>query len=358
MASDIINKWFTSAKRFLFKYKDGFFLLPIMANSPKTTIDSLSKMPFVKHNASKKHISSKNPFLNADIYYQEIDNGLWYLHAEAEYKENIHYNHVYNKTNKSDYYQLFLEISRLDGGTKKGLVNGIPYSNCTWVLLKPKTINNHCRFKDSKTASFCLYMDQSWVDNVLSKFTFYQKNNLDDFFASNSKLLMFSEDLNIAENIENRSNQIFKNSKKLTPQQWNNFTKDFLNQFLINYKNQSVTKDSFSLSQINRTLIIQTEKYLLDNINGPFPSIEAIANKIGISPTKLKKDFKTVFGDTIFQYYRKQQLESAKHLLQRSTMTVKEISSLFGYSNSSKLSAAYKEHFGYLPSKTNEIAAN
>ena len=86
MILERIEKFLSGFRKYLFYYKDGFFELPFMANSPETIVKSLTGMPFVKHYEQQQKFSSNTPFLKADIYYQEIEHGLWILFAEAKYK--------------------------------------------------------------------------------------------------------------------------------------------------------------------------------------------------------------------------------------------------------------------------------
>lgn len=81
-----------------------------------------------------------------------------------------------------------------------------------------------------------------------------------------------------------------------------------------------------------------------------FPGIEQLAASVGISPTKLKNDFKAVHGTSIFQYYRSNQLDMAYTVLKNKSLKIKQIANLFGYENASKFSAAFKDKFSVTPS--------
>ena len=348
-----INKWYYSAKRLLFRYKDGFFELPIMANSPETIIKSLAKMPFVRHSPSKRWFGSNNPFNNADIFYYKIEKGLWFMHSDAFYKENVMYKRFNDKQLPSDYYLLFLEVTRSKDKSKNGLINGISYSSCTWVLLKPNAGNTHCRFKGSSTSSLVLYISKRWLNEVLLKHSIFLNSSLQKFFESKAKLLMFQEDIKFAEQLEKESKKIFASTIEhggSNTSIWLDFSFSLISRFVEVYSTKNMGDNLFEISQINRKTIIQAEKYLIDNMAGPFIGIERLSQMLGISGTKLKRNFKLVYGDTIFQYFRKKQLESAKIMLKNSDMSIKDIAAVYGYNSPSKFTAAYKTYFRELPS--------
>jgi AraC-like DNA-binding protein len=97
--------------------------------------------------------------------------------------------------------------------------------------------------------------------------------------------------------------------------------------------------------------VFKAEKILMDNIDGDFPGIDFIAKETGLSPTKLKKDFKVVFGTSVLKYFREKQMLIAKDLLHNEDVLVKELAHKFGYENAGKFSIVYKKYFRILPSQ-------
>ncbi len=82
-----------------------------------------------------------------------------------------------------------------------------------------------------------------------------------------------------------------------------------------------------------------------------FPGVEGIAENVGISPTKLKNDFKVIHNQGLYQYYRYHQMTLANKLLTEKATTVKKgVANLLGYENASKFAAVFKEQFGIQPS--------
>jgi hypothetical protein len=44
-----INQWFNSFKQYTFFYKDGYFELPYLSNSPDIMVSSIKKYPFTRY---------------------------------------------------------------------------------------------------------------------------------------------------------------------------------------------------------------------------------------------------------------------------------------------------------------------
>lgn len=87
---------------------------------------------------------------------------------------------------------------------------------------------------------------------------------------------------------------------------------------------------------------------LISDLANP-PSIVALAKAIGINATKLKQDFKSVHGNTIYRYLRDRRLSESKKMLLQLDMTIANIAVEVGYSNASKFAIAFKKRYGINP---------
>ncbi|NML19411.1 helix-turn-helix transcriptional regulator [Pseudoflavitalea sp. G-6-1-2] len=88
---------------------------------------------------------------------------------------------------------------------------------------------------------------------------------------------------------------------------------------------------------------------ILSNYDKPCSLID-LAHEVGTNEYKLKKHFKAVFGNTVFGYLNNSKMAHAKDLLQSGAMNVTEVADLVGYKNTTHFTAAFKKHFGILPS--------
>ncbi len=97
--------------------------------------------------------------------------------------------------------------------------------------------------------------------------------------------------------------------------------------------------------------LLQVKSILYRHIFGSPPSIKELAQQSHMSPTKLKTDFKSLFGTSIYQYYLRIKLNVAHELLKNKEGTIGEIGYRLGYSNISQFSAQFKKQFGTSPSQ-------
>lgn len=103
-----------------------------------------------------------------------------------------------------------------------------------------------------------------------------------------------------------------------------------------------------SPDDIGRVMTI--ERLLTKNLFSPPPSIQQLARMAAISESKLKKDFKTMYGSPIYEYYQKARMQAAQDKLLTGKFSVKEVAMELGYSNLSNFTIAFKKEFGILPS--------
>ena len=94
--------------------------------------------------------------------------------------------------------------------------------------------------------------------------------------------------------------------------------------------------------------ILEARDVLVDDLDEA-PSIAELSKKAGINATKLKKDFKSVFGKTIGHYLRDARLQYAWLLFTSEGYSVTRVANEVGYTNVSHFSRRFKERFGMLP---------
>ena len=78
-------------------------------------------------------------------------------------------------------------------------------------------------------------------------------------------------------------------------------------------------------------------------------TIPELAKQFNVSDTHLKNAFKGVYGMPIFSYMRVQKMQAAAQLLIHTEKPIAEIANEFGYSNTSKFSAAFQSVIGDNP---------
>ncbi len=81
------------------------------------------------------------------------------------------------------------------------------------------------------------------------------------------------------------------------------------------------------------------------------PSLQELANEIGLTLKKLKEGFKQIYGDTVYSFLFDYKMEHARKLLESNQHNVNEVGLKIGYSTSSHFIAAFKKKFGTTPKK-------
>lgn len=97
--------------------------------------------------------------------------------------------------------------------------------------------------------------------------------------------------------------------------------------------------------------LVIAESLLVKDYGTPPPTIKNLSRICAMSATKLKNDFKSIYGLPIYEYYQKNRLTKAKTLLQEGLYTCKEVGLQIGYSNLSHFASAFKKEFGISPSE-------
>ncbi len=82
-----------------------------------------------------------------------------------------------------------------------------------------------------------------------------------------------------------------------------------------------------------------------------FPGIRLLARKNYISESKLKRDFKERYRETIFGYYRNLQMELAREYITAKKANKGQMANMLGFSNPSNFSACYHKYIDDLAAK-------
>lgn len=110
-------------------------------------------------------------------------------------------------------------------------------------------------------------------------------------------------------------------------------------------------KNNVRLSREDINRVMQVEALLTKDVFKLPPFISDLAKMVHVSETKLKKNFKSVYGFPIYHYYQKARMHVAKEVLETQRYSIKQIAQEMGYSNLSNFTIAFKKEFGMLPSE-------
>ncbi|MCE6990023.1 helix-turn-helix transcriptional regulator [Dyadobacter sp. CY323] len=85
-------------------------------------------------------------------------------------------------------------------------------------------------------------------------------------------------------------------------------------------------------------------------------SLSELSRVCLLNEFKVKKGFKTLFGETVFGYVRKLRMEYAAKLLKDCNMSVEAVANILGYEHSQHFSVAFKKFTGVSPSQIGSYA--
>lgn len=90
--------------------------------------------------------------------------------------------------------------------------------------------------------------------------------------------------------------------------------------------------------------------FILANL-GEYRSLVELAKMVGTNEYTLKKEFKALFGDTVFGFWQQLKMEKAQEMLLENEKAIKEISEIIGYKNPQHFSTAFKRQFKITPTQ-------
>jgi len=84
-------------------------------------------------------------------------------------------------------------------------------------------------------------------------------------------------------------------------------------------------------------------------IDGPPPSVSALALLVGVSPRHLLRAFRTSMGSSVLSHITQVRLDRACALLSARSIPIKQVADLCGFASTSAFSAAFRRKMGITP---------
>lgn len=88
------------------------------------------------------------------------------------------------------------------------------------------------------------------------------------------------------------------------------------------------------------------------------PNLSVLAKQANISESKLKRLFKQIFGQSIYNYYQIRRMKEAACLISEQKLSVSEAGYKLGFSNLSHFSRIFQRYVGMKPKKYSSVQAN
>jgi len=327
-----------------------FLEFTYLFNDPEVFLDSLIHMPMANHDTLKQSISVNSLLCKTKMNYRKIEKGFWFFSADIDVRQNFILKSAYNNCMPNDYY--ILTFSVFDCKFRIREEEDINYVNSGWTFSKPQTELNNFFCKNTTGTLFVFAVNKDWANRNLLSGGIFRKKSINYFF--NEEKGFFSGPV-----IKARTREIIiKIQKHLKNQSHNHFNelsfKKHSRMLIVDFFSTFFQSDNIVNSPILNNSdyynVLKAQKIILDNLYLPFVGINYISREVRLSPTKLKANFKTVFGFSMLQYHKEKNMLLAIQLIQNSDIPIKNIAALTGYENAGRFSRAFKKRFGDLPS--------
>ncbi len=107
---------------------------------------------------------------------------------------------------------------------------------------------------------------------------------------------------------------------------------------------------SFSKNPADSSKIVEAQQLLIANMKMPL-TIPQLAQKVGLNQCYLKRGFKELYGQTIYDYLQEQRMTQAKVLLSNANLNMSQIADMVGFSSANSFATAFKRIVGMQPSE-------
>ncbi|MBV7529897.1 AraC family transcriptional regulator [Chitinophaga sp. sic0106] len=276
------------------------------------------------------------------------------------FKTNVAFDLIYEEEENApigpeDYYMLSLNhVSNSVKVSKSVCEKHLCFPQYSWTFFKPRERNCDLNFKGGQAKYLTFYFNEEWLRKNLMHNQLFIQGGLDRFIQSPDKYLMWplSGTEPVINNFElyDQIMNIGGDLQQTDLLSMKYHTLSLIFDFFRFCKEERVIDTHLAIEYEDKFTISKVENYLRNHLLEKFPGIPHLAREFNISETKLKTEFKQLFGKPVYQYFQEKQMLAAKEILTENQLLIKEISYRLGYENTSKFSAAFKKHHGYLPS--------
>lgn len=281
----------------------------------------------------------------------ELPNGLESLVSDITYHIDVMY-----KRKKIDQYFYILHFNDVELSSSIQFVkNGTFHEDKSERRAGVALTSSHNDFSfvvkaKTKAKSINILLPEEWMKNNLCAY---------DELSTLSRFTSFGNTLTHPEPFDTQKrvlfDEVFHTDEKhpLQPMIIKNRIMLLLEHFLLRiYRNMTNaaqgTQRKIKSYDLNK--LMEIESLLVRDLGQPPPTIVNLAERTGMSVSKLKAAFKRVYGTGIYEYYQKNRMLKARSLLVTGQYTVKQVGQQLGYTNLSNFSLAFRKEFGILPS--------
>ncbi len=344
--------WKTYLENNLYRDYEGFYELPYYSNSPQLMVDSVSSIPGCFHNEKMQTITTDNPFLKGIMQYVKLDEGLSLCASDIIVHKNIISKAIYDPTIVSDYYFLNFSVFEYRFPTGKAGNDFVNLISKTCNFYKPQTSVHTYFYQQTNGRFYNIAFTKDWLEQNVLFNTAAAKEIVLAYLNGKSGFINWLDIMHDSSILSEKIWNVLQNNSDIILK--SNTIKDILTSVINDFFNIMMADGELlkykSLANEDYSKVAAAERIILGNLSASFVGVDAIASAVHVSPTKLKSDFKKVFGFSMLQYHKEKNMLLAMQLLKKTDMQVKNIASICGYISLSKFTATFKKRFQKLPS--------
>ncbi|QXP80671.1 MULTISPECIES: helix-turn-helix transcriptional regulator [Winogradskyella] len=197
----------------------------------------------------------------------------------------------------------------------------------------------------------------SWLVSLvisIKKFhgLFSEDTNYVTFLMDDNKDKKYYKDGKISPSMAVVLNQLisFNLNNSIKPLYFKGKAYELLSLFFNRSEDADIEQCPFLVDEVNVAKLKKAKDIIIANMSEP-PTLQELADEIGLSLKKLKEGFKQIYGDSVFSFLFDYKMEVARKLLESGDYNVNEVGLRVGYSTGSHFIAAFKKKFGTTPKK-------
>lgn len=277
-------------------------------------------------------------------YFLECSPGIVAYYIDVVYKKNVH---LIQKNKTNDFIGIYYNLTDGEASvTKKQNTYNVNRWHFNLSVIDSTLVTDYNVKSGSRTFALCIFIKKTVIESY-AKENNIQIRNLDKITdPTKNTIIRFDR-------MSNESYHILDDLHKLKVGGpiFNLNLVGTVHMLISNYL-KKISTNRIIIQTVNETdlaSIIDVQKYLIDNIEGPFPSIKLMADKANMSESKFKSLFKKITGSTPNAFFMNNKLLRAKDLLENRQLSISQVSDELHFTNNSYFASKFKENFGLSP---------
>ncbi|WP_333696016.1 helix-turn-helix transcriptional regulator [Flavobacterium sp.] len=123
-------------------------------------------------------------------------------------------------------------------------------------------------------------------------------------------------------------------------------------------KNTEELEKQTNSRKTDALLIQKVYDYILAHLEEPLPSLKELSKYFGTNEYKLKDGFRHFFKTSIYKFYTLERLKRACLMIQQTTIPLKNIAMMNGFTDYPNFSKSFKKQFGISPNEVVRSVVN